>query len=176
MLNFDVIVIIIVLFAIINGLIRGIYRQILSLLSILIPTVIIFFSGLFIINYLNQLPFFVNLMKSIYQVIKHILNINLDNFIKLFVLIISYLVIYGVVKLILTNFSLTIKKRLSKKVNLKSRYIGGGLGLINAYLVIIFVFMFIKPIVNIDYDQPLTHLLLQIYQPLHGFLGNLLFI
>ena len=162
MFNFDIVVIIIILYAIINGLMLGGYRQVLSILNIFIPFIIIFFSTSYLVAYLTNIPLFNSIVTFIYNVLKMILNISLEDFIRLFIILATYLMLYYLVRFIIKKQFLNTKKILSKKVNPKSRYIGGGLGLISACIIIMFAFVLIKPLVNINYAQPVTKILLQI--------------
>ena len=75
MFNFDIVVIIIVLYAIINGLMLGGYRQLLLILNIFIPSVIIFFTTPIINDYLSSLPAFNKVINGLYNVLKIFINL-----------------------------------------------------------------------------------------------------
>lgn len=174
MLNFDIFIIIIIIFAVINGLIRGLSRQILASLGILIPTGVIYFTYPLIFKFVDSVAIVSKITSPLYKVIKMFLNISSDNFSKLFVVIIIYLLIYFVMKVILDSFSVSTKKLLKANIKPVSRYIGGGLGLINAYIMILITFVLVNPLVIMNPSQPLTKNLFLIFKPFTDLLGHIL--
>lgn len=171
MLNFDIIIIIIMLFAIIHGLIRGFYRQIIALLSILIPSLIVIFSGKMIANILKDISWTNTILKACFSVVKMIANFSYDGFVLWFNNIILFFILFLLLRLVLNRYFLNTKKLLSIKVTAKSRYLGGGIGLIIGLCFILYIYLLIKPMVSINDQATLTRLFLSIYKPLQSFIG-----
>lgn len=171
MLNFDIIIIIFMLFAIIYGIIRGLYRQIISILSIFIPTAIVMVSGSFISKQVRTFSITSKIMNWFYNVTKMVINLNYDDFVRWFINVMLFLVAFFICKSILNHYFLNTKKLLKITVTSKSRYIGGGLGLLNGFLIVMFTYILIMPMVVINDGQPLTKLFLLIYKPFQTFFG-----
>lgn len=155
--NFDIIIILILLASVMAGLYYSLYRQSKKTLIIVIPFVILFFIFNEIMKIFNQIKFITSIRDSVFDFLK--INSYKNITTAIIVYIVSFLVIAFLVRVLLSVFNLSVQRQVMNKPKSASRLLGGLLGLLNGYLIIMILMFGVKPFIDVNYDRPITSLL-----------------
>lgn len=158
--NFDIVIIIIVLFSIIRGYNRGIYRQLSSSVAIIIPVLFIQFWGSDLYAWIVNIPVFQTISNFIYKGIRFVSNANEVYIQKILLYTVMFIIMYYLLKLVFKIFSPSREARILNEISNSSKFVGASLGLLVSYFLIVIGFIIIKPITNIVEDKPLTEIII----------------
>jgi uncharacterized membrane protein required for colicin V production len=173
-LNFDFIIIIIILFSVIYGFIRGVFKEVKASFALICPIIILYFIKDTIVKYLMNISSVNKVMTFMYKLASKVFNITADDFNVLLISIMIFILLSGFIKFIFNLISPSKIDIILKTKKKSSRIIGGTLGLIKAYFLIMLALMLIKPVSSINYKTPVTNQFVKINKPLYDKLGTLL--
>lgn len=165
MINFDFIILIMILFCVIKGIINGLYKQVKTFLTLLIPFIFSYFLRGIIFSKLSGLSFFTKFMNFLFKIFSNFIEVDSPNyFSRIIVYCLIYIIIYFIISSLFKLFSPSIMNLITKDKNKPSRIIGGVLGFLNAYLLLLIVYIIIGTFV--DFNQ--TTFLSKMFFELNG--------
>ena len=159
--NFDILIIIIILYAILKGYNRGIFHQLTGTLSLVIPYIIILFWGDKILIAAKAIPFINSTILFFYNILKNFFGTTYEYLETLFIYSLVFVIIYFIMRSVFKVVSPTKKANLLNEITNTSKVIGSAIGVVSAYLICIIVFILIKPMTNIDVDKPITNIVIK---------------
>ena len=154
-INFDFIILIIVVFELVLGAIRGIYNQTQKTIALLVPILLNYFLFPLVINFLFSLKGYMGVAKvivTIFGLSGHTnLAITLGNYVLLY-LVFYFLIIY--------LFKIIRRRNLSYFLDDKkpvSRAIGAFISLGTSYILIFILGYLLSPITNVNQKSPVSN-------------------
>lgn len=159
--NFDLLIIVIILISIIKGYNRGLYRQLASTVSILVPVIFLQIWGNAIYILVHNNTLFISLTTFIYGILKLVANVDLQYVQTLLLYSLIFIILSLLIKIVFKVFGPSKRDNLINVLSNTSKGLGSVFGLIAAYFIIVIGFTFIKPITNIDEDKPITSIIIK---------------
>jgi len=150
--NFDIVIIIIAFFLFVIGIYRGFYHQTFTTISLIVPVFVIYFFKDKVLSLFQTISNYESIINSIHRVTKYFLNLDIVALESFLVILITFIVVYLLMKLILLPF----KRMNFRNNNHLSRLLGGAMGLVGAVVFVLLAFVLIVPISEFSQATPLT--------------------
>ncbi|HPX83049.1 MAG TPA: hypothetical protein PLI36_01030, partial [Bacilli bacterium] len=156
-INFDFIILIIVIFELLLGAIRGLYNQAQKTIALLVPIILNYFLFPLVINILFSLKGYMAFSRVAVTII------GLKGHANLAITIGNYILLYLVFYFLIIYFFKTIRRRnllffLGDKKP-ASRALGSALSLGSSYILIFILGYLLSPIVNVNHKSPVSNVI-----------------
>lgn len=136
------------------GLIRGLYKEIINLVSMIVAFVVTLFTFTKIYNYLNILYPIENIYSKV-TFLKYI-GIGSNNFKFILIAIPLFLLIFGIISIIFNGIFFNNKKMMRGNVKTGNKFLGGVLGIASGLVLgLLLMFAFVSGSFTIDNHGPL---------------------
>jgi len=154
-LNYDIIVIIILIGFITYALYFRFKRQLFFTISFLLPFVILYFSFNLIVKAAKQSGFL--------GIIAKILPFSSNQMFPatLTLAIIIYLLLYIILRLIFLLFREPIDKQILNKNNIYLKFANLGMCILNSYVTVVLLLFMFCSVIKIDYNRPITSVVMK---------------
>lgn len=170
-LNFDIFIIAIVLMCVASGLYRGFFKQLSTTISLAGAFAVVYFVKPMLMDMIESMAIYETITGYIFMVLRFVAKGTQDEIGSHVVFILLFVVSFFVIRMVFNVFSPSRKNVVLKTLTRTSRIIGGVLGVVSGYAIIMLTLILIKPITTVDYTTPITEIVISFNQPLQNELG-----
>ncbi|MGD9604800.1 MAG: hypothetical protein AB7V00_01430 [Bacilli bacterium] len=159
--NFDIIIVLVLIASIIAGAYYSLYRQIRKTMILIVPLVALYFVLPPLMTMIKSVSAVYGILEKVFAFIGRFLKLSsyMNIMITGFIGVIAYILMALVIAFIFQIFATPVEKRVLRSTPTFSRVVAGLFGLINGYVLVILLMLFLKPITDINYHRPLTKII-----------------
>lgn len=170
-INFDLIILLLLIFCSIKGVIRGVFGQIRSTFMVTVPLIALFMMKKTILTTLAGISIYTKIVGIAFKGLRFVFVMTEEYFFNLF----SYALILAVASLVVfvlfQIISPSRKRRILAEKKTASRVIGGVLGAVNGYMCIFIMFLVFATFANFSVTTGITKIFVNFHKDL---LANLM--
>lgn len=166
--NFDITAIVIIVLSIGFGYGRGFYKQFKITLAILAPFIVVVFAKDALFGLIDGLGFVDSVVNVVAKILGYFTLATADDAKLLLVYTVLFIVTSIVVSIFVGFFAPSKRKDVVTFKSKASKFVAAGLGLVRGVCLALIALYLLKEITVVNFDSPVTSLLVKIATPIIG--------